>query len=33
MAKARHYGFAERIDSARMFLGLFDSFRRDKIIP
>jgi len=31
--KARAYGFAERVESAKMFEGLFDSFRRDRIIP
>jgi len=32
-SKARRDGFAERVDSRRMFLGLFERFRRDKIIP
>lgn len=33
MAKARRDGFGESVDSAQMFLELFDAFRRGKIIP
>jgi nucleoside-diphosphate-sugar epimerase len=33
MSKASGDGFGESIDTARMFLDLFDRFRRDKIIP
>ena len=33
MSKARRDGFNEAIDSAQMFLDIFDSFRADKIIP
>lgn len=33
MSKARRDGFAESLDSAAMFVDLFDRFRRDKIIP
>jgi nucleoside-diphosphate-sugar epimerase len=33
VSKARRDGFAESIDSAQMFIGLFDGFRREKIIP
>lgn len=33
MSKARRDGFGESVDTARMFLDLFDRFRRDKIIP
>jgi nucleoside-diphosphate-sugar epimerase len=32
-AKARAYGFGERVDSAKMFEALFESFRRERIIP
>jgi nucleoside-diphosphate-sugar epimerase len=32
-AKARRDGFNESVNSAQMFLGLFDRFRNDKIIP
>ena len=32
-SKAQRDGFAERVDSARMFVDLFERFRRDKIIP
>jgi nucleoside-diphosphate-sugar epimerase len=32
-SKARRDGFTDRVDSARMFLDLFERFRRDKIIP
>ena len=32
-SKARRDGFEDRVDSARMFLELFERFRRDKIIP
>lgn len=32
-SKARRHGFGESVDSARMFLDLFESFRRDRIIP
>ena len=33
MSKARRDGFRESVDTARMFIDLFDRFRRDKIIP
>jgi nucleoside-diphosphate-sugar epimerase len=33
MSKARSFGFEERVDSARMFLDLFETFRRERIIP
>ena len=33
MAKARRDGFHESVDSAAMFIELFERFRRDKIIP
>ena len=33
VSKARRDGFAESIDSASMFIGLFESFRRGRIIP
>lgn len=33
VSKARRDGFAGSIDSASMFVGLFESFRRSKIIP
>jgi nucleoside-diphosphate-sugar epimerase len=33
MSKARRDGFTESLDSAGMFVDLFDRFRRDKIIP
>jgi nucleoside-diphosphate-sugar epimerase len=33
VSKARRDGFAESIDSASMFIGLFAGFRRGKIIP
>ena len=33
VSKARRDGFAESIDSAAMFIELFERFRRDKIIP
>ena len=33
MSKARGHGFGESVDSARMFIELFERFRRDKIIP
>jgi nucleoside-diphosphate-sugar epimerase len=33
MSKARRDGFGESVDTARMFLDLFDRFRRHKIIP
>jgi nucleoside-diphosphate-sugar epimerase len=33
LSKARRHGFNETVDSARMFLDLFESFRRDRIIP
>ena len=32
-SKARAHGFDDRIDSASMFEALFDSFRRDRVIP
>jgi len=32
-SKARADGFDETVDSERMFLDLFESFRREKIIP
>ena len=32
-SKARRDGFEDRLDSARMFLDLFEGFRRDRIIP
>ena len=32
-SKARADGFGETVDSARMFLDLFEGFRREKIIP
>ncbi len=31
--KVRQSGFAECIDSAQMFLGMFDRFRADRLIP
>ena len=33
MTKARRHGFSESVDSVRMFIELFECFRRDKIIP
>ena len=33
MAKARRDGFTESVESAAMFIDLFDRFRRDKIVP
>lgn len=33
MSKARRDGFGESVDTARMFLDLFDRFRQDKMIP
>jgi len=33
LAKARRYGFTERIDSAEMFLRLFARLRRARVIP
>lgn len=33
MSKARRDGFIEQIDSARMFNNLFDSFRKNRVIP
>jgi len=33
MSKARSHGFGESVESARMFIDLFERFRRDKIIP
>jgi nucleoside-diphosphate-sugar epimerase len=33
VSKARRLGFHESVDSAQMFLELFESFRRDRIIP
>jgi nucleoside-diphosphate-sugar epimerase len=33
MSKARARGFGESVESARMFIDLFERFRRDKIIP
>ncbi len=33
MSKARRHGFGESVDSARMFIDLFERFRRDRIIP
>lgn len=33
VSKARRDGFGESVDSTRMFIELFDRFRRDKIIP
>ena len=30
MSKARRDGFSETVDSARMFIDLFDRFRREK---
>lgn len=33
MSKAREHGFAETVDSGRMFLGLFEYFRAEKIVP
>lgn len=31
--KARRYGFCEAVDSEEMLLGLFEQFRRDRVIP
>jgi hypothetical protein len=33
VSKARRLGFHDSVDSAQMFLDLFESFRRDRIIP
>ena len=33
MSRARRDGFTEQIDSARMFDNLFDSFRKNRVIP
>lgn len=33
MSKARAAGFTESLDSARMFIDIFDAFRRDRVIP
>jgi hypothetical protein len=33
MSKARRHGFEESVDSARMFIELFESFRRGRVIP
>jgi hypothetical protein len=33
MSKARRDGFHDAVDSAQMFLDIFDTFRADKIIP
>jgi nucleoside-diphosphate-sugar epimerase len=33
VSKARRHGFSEGLDSARMFEEVFETFRRDKIIP
>ncbi len=32
-SKARRYGFVKSLDSAQMFVELFDGFRKQKIIP
>ena len=31
--KARHFGFQECMDTGRMFIDLFDYYRREKVIP
>ena len=33
MGKARRYGFGDAVDSEKMFLRLWEEFRREKIIP
>ena len=33
MTKARQYGFCDAVDTEKMFVRLFDSFRANKIIP
>jgi nucleoside-diphosphate-sugar epimerase len=33
LSKARSYGFAERVDTTRMFLRLFDRLRAERVIP
>ncbi len=33
MGKARRFGFHEAVDTEKMFLDVFESYRRDRIIP
>ena len=32
-SKARRFGFQDFVDTREMFLGIFDDFRRRRIIP